>query len=45
MPPIGAGTAIMQYNFEWDPVKAASNAVKHGVTFEQAIEVSKTRWL
>ncbi len=31
----------MKYNFEWDPVKAASNANKHGVTFEQAIGVFK----
>jgi uncharacterized protein len=31
----------MQYNFEWDPVKAVRNASKHGVTFEQAIEVFK----
>ena len=31
----------MQYNFEWDPVKARSNADKHGVTFEQAAEVFK----
>ncbi|MDM3871168.1 BrnT family toxin [Porticoccus sp. W117] len=29
----------MQYNFEWDPAKARSNAVKHGVTFEQATSV------
>ena len=26
----------MQYNFEWGPVKAQTNATKHGVTFEQA---------
>ena len=31
----------MQYNFEWDPTKATSNANKHGVTFEQATEVFK----
>ena len=31
----------MQYNFEWDPVKARSNAEKHGVSFEQATEVFK----
>jgi len=31
----------MQYNFEWDPVKARSNADKHGVTFEQATGVFK----
>jgi uncharacterized protein len=29
----------MHYNFEWDPVKATSNANKHGVTFELATEV------
>lgn len=29
----------MQYNFEWDPVKAQTNAIKHGVTFEQATAV------
>ncbi len=29
----------MHYNFEWDPAKAATNAEKHGVTFEQATEV------
>lgn len=29
----------MDYNFEWDPVKAALNARKHGVTFEQASSV------
>ena len=27
------------YDFQWDAVKAASNAVKHGVTFEQAATV------
>jgi uncharacterized protein len=31
----------MQYNFEWDPVKARSNAEKHGVTFERATDVFK----
>jgi uncharacterized protein len=25
--------------FTWDPAKAASNAAKHGLTFEEAIEV------
>ena len=29
----------MQYNFQWDPRKAKSNAKKHGVSFEQAAEV------
>lgn len=31
----------MEYNFEWDPVKAASNVSKHNVTFEQATDVFK----
>ena len=25
--------------FEWDPVKAESNAKKHGVAFEEAVSV------
>lgn len=29
----------MQYNFQWDPRKAESNARKHGVSFEQAAEI------
>ena len=29
----------MQYNFEWDPVKAKSNIKKHGVSFEEASEI------
>lgn len=29
----------MQYNFEWDPLKAKTNLGKHKVGFEQAIEV------
>jgi len=29
----------MNYNFEWDPLKAASNLKKHGVSFEEAVEV------
>ena len=29
----------MQLNFEWDPVKAASNLRKHKVSFTEAIEV------
>ncbi len=29
----------MQYNFEWDPVKAHANAIKHGVTFDLAVDV------
>lgn len=27
------------YDFEWDPLKAESNARKHGVTFDQAATV------
>ena len=26
-------------NFEWDADKAAANAIKHGVTFEEAVTV------
>ncbi|MEK6569924.1 MAG: BrnT family toxin [Bacteroidota bacterium] len=29
----------MQYNFEWDPVKAKVNYRKHKVSFERAAEV------
>jgi uncharacterized DUF497 family protein len=29
----------MRVDFDWDPAKAASNAAKHGVTFEEAITV------
>jgi len=28
-----------EFNFEWDPAKAASNYKKHGVTFERAATV------
>ena len=28
-----------ELSFEWDPRKAASNAAKHGVTFEEAKSV------
>lgn len=27
---------MSELSFEWDPKKAASNAAKHGVTFEEA---------
>ena len=27
----------MEYNFEWDPRKAAASLKKHGVSFEEAI--------
>lgn len=29
----------VRVSFEWDPVKAASNAVKHGVEFADAVAV------
>lgn len=29
----------MRIDFDWDPAKAASNAQKHGVTFEEAMAV------
>ncbi len=29
----------MALRFDWDPRKAASNKIKHGVTFDQAITV------
>jgi hypothetical protein len=29
----------LQIEFEWDPAKAASNRVKHGVDFQEAMEV------
>ncbi len=29
----------MRYAFDWDPVKAASNLAKHGVTFDDAMGV------
>lgn len=29
----------MDYDFEWDPAKAASNVHKHGVSFAQAATV------
>jgi uncharacterized protein len=29
-------TAVHDIHFEWDPAKAAANARKHGVTFEEA---------
>jgi hypothetical protein len=29
----------VQIDFDWDPAKAASNAAKHGVTFEAAITI------
>jgi uncharacterized protein len=29
----------MRIDFDWDPAKAASNIVKHGVAFEEAMAV------
>ncbi|MFI3121382.1 MAG: BrnT family toxin [Methylococcaceae bacterium] len=29
----------MQYHFEWDPVKAKTHLQKHGVSFEEAVEI------
>ncbi len=29
----------MQYNYKWDPDKAASNVRKHGIAFEEATKV------
>jgi uncharacterized DUF497 family protein len=29
----------MRIDFDWDPAKAAGNATKHGVTFEEAMTV------
>jgi uncharacterized DUF497 family protein len=31
----------VEYNFEWDPVKAKINEKKHGVRFEEAAAVFK----
>lgn len=31
----------MNYHFEWDPKKAASNKKKHGINFEKATAVFK----
>ena len=31
----------MKYNFEWDAVKARINMNKHGISFEQAVDVFK----
>jgi uncharacterized DUF497 family protein len=29
----------VRIDFDWDPAKAASNALKHGVTFQEAMTV------
>ena len=29
----------VNYNFEWDPIKAGNNRDKHAVTFEEAATV------
>ena len=31
-------------DFEWDPPKAAENAARHGVTFEEAATVYNDEW-
>ena len=31
----------MEYNFEWDPVKAQVNKRKHGISFEESSAVFK----
>ena len=36
---MSADGTISQLDFTWDPAKAASNAIKHGVTFAQAATV------
>lgn len=30
---------MINYDFEWDPVKSKSNLQKHGITFEEAATV------
>jgi len=32
---------VMNYNFEWDPIKARDNQDKHAVTFDEAATVFK----
>ncbi|MBI5825611.1 MAG: BrnT family toxin [Chloroflexi bacterium] len=34
----------MQYNFDWDPVKARQNLQKHGVSFERAARIFKDQF-
>jgi uncharacterized DUF497 family protein len=29
----------LRIDFEWDPAKAASNAAKHGISFQEAMTV------
>lgn len=29
----------MNYNFEWDPIKARDNQIKHGVDFDEAATI------
>jgi uncharacterized DUF497 family protein len=31
----------INYNFEWDPVKAYENQSKHGITFDEAATIFK----
>ena len=37
--PVSADGVIPQLDLLWDPVKVASNQIKHGVTFAQAATV------
>jgi uncharacterized DUF497 family protein len=34
----------MRVEFDWDPAKAESNFVKHGVSFEEANRAGKPSW-
>lgn len=36
---------MFEFNFEWDPAKAASNARKHGVTFDDAATVFQDEFM
>jgi uncharacterized protein len=37
-------TVSQRIDFDWDPAKAADNAAKHGVTFEEAMTVFRDRF-
>ena len=36
---------MFEFNFEWDPAKAASNARKHSVTFDNAATVFQDEFM
>ena len=36
---MSAGDSSVQLEFTWDPIKATSNATKHGISFAQAASV------